>query len=281
MADKSFNNVIIKREVSLAIEQILIAPATQVWTPGRVSMSHTALPTGFRHLGAVVEDQVSLTINRELFQLQTGLPRVLQYSAVVGVGGRLEVQFHSFSPRKMAYALGNVDPVTDVNTIVAMGNTAQGYTTVVLGAEIPTLKVGDVLVTATSTAGIATTDNEAEVSSIGTGASSLTVHLTSPGFVTAPNTTWFIGKVTQVKQPFGTSKIKEFAILGVADTIDGYQVVHHMAKARVAPGDMQDAFRPTENGRIQGRWDLYGYNVAGYGADTELIVGERFWYPLA
>lgn len=197
MATRSFNNVIDPAFVSLAIEQILIAPSTQAWTPGRVDLG--SLPTGFLNLGAVVEDQVTLTFTRELFQLETGIPRVLQYSAVTGLRGRLEAQFHSISNTIMAYILSNVDPV-DVSTI---GN----------------------------------------------------------------------------RVAMGTSKQKEWHILGVADFIDGQQIVHDMGKARAGAGDMQDAFRPTQNGRIQGRWELFGYTTTIYDSgNTHLIVAERFLF---
>lgn len=193
---KSFNNLIDVPNVSLAIEQILIAPSSQGWTPGRIDLDTP--PTGFINLGAVVEDQVTLTFTREIFQLETGIPRVLQYSAVTGLRGRLEAQFHTISNTVMAYILSNVDPRSITG---------------------------------------------------GTGVA------------------------------FGTSKQKEWHILGVADCIDGQQVVHDMQKARAGGGDMQDAFRPTQNGRIQGRWELFGYESTDYGADTELIVMERFYFP--
>lgn len=277
MALKSFNNVVVKREVSLAIERIIVAPSTQVWTPGRVTLDNTALPTGFKDLGAVVEDSVNLTTSRELFELQTGLPRVLQYSAVVGVSGLLEFQLHSFSPRRMAYALGNVDPVAEVNTIFTISNTDVPTLTQVVLATTHGIVAGDVIVTSATSPGLLTTDNEAEVTSV----SSLTLTLTSPGLLALPSTGWFVSKLKQIAQPFGTSKVKEFHILGVADTIDGFQVVHDLQKARPAAGDMQDAFKPTENGKVQARFQLLGYQTSRYGADTELIVAERFWFPKA
>lgn len=279
MADKSFNNVITTRNVSLAITQILAAPSTQTWSPTRITLSNTSLPTGFRHLGAVVEDSVNLTYTKELFQLYAGLPRVLQYSAVVGVTGRLEAMFHSFSQRTMYYAMGNVDAVNVSNTIYALYNTAQAYTSLALGTVGHSLAVGDVVVAALNTTALLTSDNEAQVSSIGTGANTLTVYLTSPGFLDLPYGTWMVGKADMIRLPAGTSKQKEFHILGVADTIDGYQIVHDLQKVRVGGGDVQDAMRPTENGRIAARWELFGYNSTAYGTDTELIVYERFWFP--
>lgn len=286
--DKSFNNVITKRNISLAMEQLLIAPSSVTWTPTRVSMSNTAIPAGFRHLGAVVEDSANLTISRELFQLMGGIPRVLQYSAVIGITGRLEIIFHSISNRQMAYAMGNVDPVNTVSTIygTAIASGAWGLSTYTqISANTPGFNpagvlVGDVIVTASSSSALLTTDNEAEVNSIGTGANTMVLYFTSPGFVTKPETSWFFAKLTSVAVPAGTAKQKEYHIIGVADTIDGYQIVHDMQKLRVGAGDMQQAFRPTENGRIQGRWELFGYPVTRYLPDTELVVAERFWFPL-
>jgi hypothetical protein len=276
MPDKSFNNVITTRNVSLAIEQILMAPSSVTWTPTRVSLSNTAIPVGFRNLGAVVEDSVQLTISRELFQLQTGVPRILQYSAVIGLSGRLEVQFHSFGSRQLAYASGNVDPVNTVNTIITLAaTTGHALTLAHATTAVPTATIGDVFVVFPTTPGIATTDNEAEVSSI----SGTAYSFTSPGFLDLPTSGGFIGKLTSVAVPAGTSKQKEYHILGVADTIDGIQIVHDMQKARVGAGDMQQGFRPTENARTQGRWELFGYNTTRYGVDTELILMERFQFP--
>jgi len=277
----SFVNEVTRREVSLAIERILIAPSTQVWTPGRITLSNTQLPPGFRDLGAVVEDSVTLTFSKEAFELYTGIPRVLQYTAIVALSGRLEVQFHSFSPRKMAYALGNVDPVNYFATIYALhANTAQNYDQITVNTPgYGGLKVGDVMIAAPTTPDLSTTDNEAEIASFGTGANTLQINMTAPGFPTKPETNWFVAKLTQVAQPFGTVKIKEFHILGVADTIDGYQIVHDLAKARVGAGDFQDGFRPTENAKIQAVWSLLGYKTNRYEGTEHLIIGERFWFP--
>ena len=277
---KSFNNAIVSREVSLAVERVLLAPSTQVWTPARVELDVTSIPTGFRDLGAVVEDQVNLTIARDIYRLETGIPRTLKYSAVVGVSGRLEVMFHSISPRDMAYALGNVDPAVTVSTIYTThAATAHSRTKLVLNTAGHGLAVGDVIVTATTSAGLLTTDNEAQVSSVGTGVDTLVVYLTEDGFPDVPSTSWCVAKVTQIAQPYGTSKIKEYHILGVADFIDGWQIVHDIQKARVAPGDMQEAYKPTESGRIMARWELFGYNSTRYdGGATHLVVAERFWF---
>jgi hypothetical protein len=228
----------------------------------------------------VVEDSVALTFSQQKYRLETGIPRILQYTAVLGITGRLEASLHSFSPRKVAYALGNVDPVNTVATIYAAGNTpgVDWYTAVDFATAPGGLKVGDVVVAAATSPGLVTSDNEAEVSSFGVGVNTLTVYFTSPGFPTQIGTGWSLAKVLMVAQPLGSSKQKSYHVIGVADTIDGYQVVHDMQMARVADGDQQHAFRPTENARAMLRFDLLGYSVSRYAPDSELVVAERFWF---
>lgn len=285
MAEKSFNNAVIDREISLAITTLLAAPSSVSWSPTRVVLDNTAIPAGFRRVGTVVEDQVNLTFSREIFQLSLGIPRVLRYSAVVGVSGRIEAQFHSISHRVLNYAMGNVDPLNTVRTIyqTALASGAWGLSDYdKIAANTPGfggILVGDVIVTSATSVGLTSTDNEAQVNSIGVGANTLVIYMTSPGFLTKPETGWFWSKLSAVALPAGTAKIKEFHMIGVADTIDGYQLVHDMQKVRVAAGDMNEALRPTENGRVQGRWDLFGYTTTRYGG-SELVVAEKFWFPL-
>jgi len=280
---KSFNNVIIPREVSIGIERILIAPSTQTWSPTRIAgLDNTLLPTGFRDMGAVVEDTVTLTATSEKFRLETGIPKVLQYTAILSLSGKLEAQLHSFSARKMAYALGNVDPVNTVSSIHSTSiNSSSGDHTVLYMSTAPIvgLAVGDVLVASANTVGIRTSDNEAQVSSLGSAATTMFVYLSTPGFLDVVGTAWFVGKIQMIAQPFGTAKERTFHILGVADTVDGWQVVHDIASCKVAAGDINDAFKPTENARIQLRFDLFGYTTTRYLPDTELIVAERFVFP--
>lgn len=284
MPEKSFNNTVIDREISLAITNLLAAPSSVTWTPTRVSLGNTTLPAGFRKIGTVVEDQVNLTLSREIFQLSLGIPRVLRYSAVTGVSGRIEAQFHSISHRVLNYAMGNIDPINTVRTIYVTvpssgGQGLSDHTTLVSSGAFGGILPGDVIVTAATSGGLLGTDNEAQVNSIGAAANTVVIYLKSPGFLTKPETNWFFAKLSSVVLPAGTSSIKEFHMIGVADTIDGFQLVHDMQKVRVAAGDMQDAMRPTENGRIQARWDLFGYTKTYSGID-HLVVAEKFWFPL-
>lgn len=281
MSDESYLNPINRGglvEVSLAVEHLLIAEAGTSWAPTRVTMSNTNLPTGFRHLGSVVEDSTRLRVSRETYRLETGLPRVLQYQAVVGLAGQIVTVLHSMRPRKLQYALGNVRPVNTLDsTIITLSSTVVPTHTAVTLANSPgsPLFVGDEVVVHSNASTLVVSDIEARVSSI----SGATVYLTSPGFPDLPSTGWFFSKVFAVKQPFGTSRIRQFAVLGVADFIDGMQVVHHMQKAQVGAGDIEDAFSPGQEGRVQVTLDLLGYTVSGYEGSNHLVVAERYFFP--
>lgn len=196
---KSYNNTITENEVSLAIEQVLIATSGTSWTPGRVDVGSP--PSGFTHLGAVVEDTPSLQVTREKFRLQTGIPKVIQYQAIIGLTGRFEAQLHSNAWDKWAYAFGN-------------------YTVGTSGAMI--------------------------------------------------------------RQPYGTALMSTYFILGVADFINGVQVVHAMYK--VAPTDeMREEIRPATNPHCPLSFEALGIRAStvsvSYGTSDELIIGERFYFP--
>lgn len=280
MADQSFLNPIKSQEVSLAIERLLVAPFGTTWDNTRITLSNSAIPAGFRDLGAVVEDSVALTVSREVFSLPTGIPRILQYQAVLGLTGRFQAVLHSNSPRKVAYGLGNTDAVNTLdNSIQTVSNTVvPSYTQVMLSnSPAAALNVGDLVVADSSATTLTVSDNETYVTSISGG----TIYLSSPGFPTLPMTGWKFSKVTSVKQPYGTALIKQYRVLGVADFIDGIQVVHDLQKAQIGGGDYTETLRPTENARVIVNFALLGYSASGYEGSNHLVLGERFFFPKA
>src|SRR5436189_3266418 len=93
MAFRSFANQITVEDVSIGLQQILVAPAGTTWTPGRIDVSSP--PTGFYHLGAVQDDAPQLATQKALYQLATGIPSVLQYQAVLSLTGTLTAVFLS------------------------------------------------------------------------------------------------------------------------------------------------------------------------------------------
>lgn len=194
---KTFINSIDVTEVSLGLEHLLLAAHGTSWTPGRISIATP--PTGFYHLGAVVEDSPTFTYSREYFELEVGVPKVAQYRAVVGVTGTFECALHSKSWRKFQYALANA---TIVNT-----------------------------------------DNGA----------------------------------SYVEQIYGTSRIDNYALLGVVDFIDGSQIIHYLPK--VSPnGDIVEEYRPEQNARIPLSYRALG-EATVVGSCTQIIVGRRYTFP--
>lgn len=274
MPERTYSNVINENEVSIAVEHLLIAPVGTSYSPTKLSYDVTAWPTGFRSLGAVVDDSVTLTITREKFQLMTGLPKVLQYEAVIGMSGRMQAVLHSFSPRKAQYALGNFDPV---NTLI---NTSSGISSVtnhnVLSlSHTNQLAVGDMVVYHPSSAtSLPIGQSEAEIVSI----SSNLVYFATPGFDVLPTTAGFVAKYTAVKQAIGTSRITRYAMIGLADLLDGSQIQHYVPK--VAPGaEFTEAIKHVENWRMPVSFDIYSQLTAGFGPTSEQVLVQRWYFP--
>ena len=270
---RTYENFIAEREVSLAIEHLLIAPAGTSFSPTRITYDTTGWPSGFRSLGPVVEDSVALTLGREKFQLVTGIPKVLQYEAVIAMSGKLEAVLHSNNPRRLAYMSGNVDPTNSIAT------TTSGISSVInhnglVASHVTSLAVGDVVVWATSVATLERSFNEAEISSI----TGNIVYFSTPGFPALPSTAHFFGKVLAVRQAFGTSLIQRYSIIGVADFIDGVQIVHYIPKA--SPGGEQvEKFMASENAKMNMMWDLFGTSSTSFGtAGSEQIVAQRWTF---
>lgn len=138
MATKTWQNQVASGEADLAIEQFFVMAYSSgspgngwINTPTMVTDVDTP-PTGFTSLGAVVEDSVTVTGEREKFQLMTGIPSILQYEAVISMTARLEFSLHAISNSKVQYALGINTPrsVGSAGTGVAYGTTLLPYYTI-------------------------------------------------------------------------------------------------------------------------------------------------------
>jgi len=112
---KTYANKISEVEVSLAIEQFLIADHTQAWAPARIDVDSP--PAGFHSLGAVVEDSPKMVYKREKFSLETGIPMVTQFQTTMKMEGSLEATLHSNSWRKIQYALGNYSAISSATVV--------------------------------------------------------------------------------------------------------------------------------------------------------------------
>lgn len=191
---KSYDNAIIASEVSLGIERLLVAPSTVGWNPTGGKIDIASPPSGFQDLGAVVEDSPSLTVTREKYQLELGLPRALQFEAIVGVKGEMGVKVWGKSNDIVRRALG-----VDIVTISTIGSRA----------------------------------------------------------------------------PFGTTVINKLALLGVADFVDGTQVVHYFPEVSVK-AEYAETIRPDAAGQITFGFDCYSHISTVHA--NQRVVGERVYF---
>jgi hypothetical protein len=267
---KAYNNYIDEAEVSLGIERLLVANYPATYTPARIDISSP--PSGFYDLGSVVEDTPSLKTSRKKFALETGVPMVRQYEAVIGLTATFECKLHSNSWRKAQFILGNytyTSSATALGTITSLNGQnsitlSAGGASIAVGSQFTIAPVGGAL------------DNPASFETRATSISSNLVYF-DPLPNAALTTGRLVGTYPMVRQAIGTSKILKYSLLGVADFIDGVQVVHYIPKC--TPGeDMEEAIRPAENYRIGLMFNAFGVVSTIYGG-SELIVAERFYYP--
>lgn len=273
MAKRSYNNDINPIEVSIAVEQLLIAPYPTNWTPGRIDLGSP--PAGFFHLGAVVDDTPSLKTTKEKFELKGGIPSVTQYEVTTGLSGSFDLSLHSNSWRKAQYAMGNYSAVSSTQLITGIASVVNEYT--IVASAVTSLVVGQQYTISTTARFDAPDTAESVITDINTVTK---VVMLSPTPITTPTTAMVLGKYDYVKQAIGTSKIQQVTLLGVADFIDGVQVVHHVVKARSA-ADTTEELRPGQNQRMPLSFTMYGVNrsdVPGSSGD-ELILAYRYYFP--
>jgi hypothetical protein len=277
MATKSYVNGVDEREVSIAIEQFLIADYPQSWTPGRVDLTEGSLPSGFRHLGAVVEDSPTLRVSREKFTLKTGIPAVRQFETIVGLDGSLEVSLHSTSWRKLQIALGNLTAVSSSTLMSSILSVTSASVFTMSTSPTSPVTIGDQVVFSTAANVDAIDTNETILKSIVTADSTLTTWYVSPALTLIPSTNWNMYRYEEVRQFYGTATNREFTLLGVADFIDGTQIVHEFPRVQIA-GDFERNIRPGENLRLPLSFNLFAVTRAVRGND-ELILCQESYFP--
>lgn len=195
---KTYNVTARTNEISLGIERFLIAAYPTTFSAARVDVG--AAPAGFFDLGNVVEDTPTFRLGREMFKLELGMPRSLQYEKVIAVSGSVEFSVHSHSYYQAQFMLGNSSTITTV--------TSQ-----------------------------------------------------SSGAI--------------VTQYLGTSVLQDYALLGVADFIDGTQLIHEFP--RVSPAEeFVETIKPSENPRMACKFNCKSV-VATIGGCQHLVVGKRHW----
>jgi len=294
---KSYLNLVPDKEVSIGIEQLLVAwtavNSIPVWTPAKIADPVNNPPSPFKNLGTVVEDSVSLNITREKFRYEAGIPKNLQYEAVLNITGTIEAQLIARRGTLAYYGLGNRAPAfsTPENFIASASVMVPGvqyFYSSIAGLNLYTvgalIAFGIVFQTIISSNDVAYHAFESAY----IGASSL--HASSPWGVTAiftprfwnPNSAPLIGQITsytdRMVNPLGTGRIDTFHVLGVADFIDGVQLVHQFPEM-TAVGEWVEEFKPDQEGRIPVKFEARGQVIQTYdNSVSHLTIGERFWF---
>lgn len=75
--------------------------------------------------------------------------------------------------------------------------------------------------------------------------------------------------------PLGGTKLKKYALLGVADFVDGTQVVHFFPKVSAKP-EFTEELRPDDAGKVMMGFDAYSHISTIHGG--ERVVGERLYF---
>lgn len=273
MTRRAYTNAINPVDCSLGIEQVIISDYPNTFTPARIDLD--SLPAGFYDLGAVVEDTPMVRATKTKFQLQTGLPRVTQFQAVQALSAQFQFSLHSNSWRKVQVALGNYSAVSSAafaGTVASMS--ANGLTFYLSGAPTTPIVAGQMVIIAANTATVDAIDGlEVRIASV-SGSTAYTCSDPPYKTITAGNV---VMTYTRVIQYIGTPRIRYFHVLGVADFIDGVQIVHEFPKCAPAE-DWEEKFSPDQNGRIPITLDALGFNTTINGC-TQQIVGIRHYFP--
>lgn len=288
MTRRTYSNKINEIEVSIAIEQLFVAPYPTAYTPAKIDCDNP--PAGFLCLGSVVESTPQFKVARKMFELDAGIPSVTQYQAITGMSGEMSLTLHSNSWRKVQYAFGNYTSTcspTLVSSISSVVSASQIFIAGASGTILGSLVVGRQFVIATSAANADVVDAfEARVTSIttvtssGAGIGGFTLAINPPLTTRANSIASVLANAytyNNVLQPIGGRAILNYALLGIADFIDGTQVVHEMMKCS-AGGDFDEMIRPTQEGQIPLKFKMLGVDGTIQGL-TELVVANRHYFP--
>lgn len=260
-------------EVSLAIERLLIANFPTSWTPAKIDFA--ALPSGYYDMGSVVEDTPVVTGARKSFELHTGLPKTLQFISPNEIDGMFKASLHSNSWRKIQFAFGNYTWTASAAAVGTISSVhASGLTFVLATTPTTPLAVGQQIILSS----LSFDDPDAlevRIGSINTGNLIYTVSTQPIKAITAGLT---VGVFNRVSMYFGSSQVKYYSLLGVAEFVDGSQVVHELQKVR--PDDnYEEMYRPTENGKVPLSFKALSFISTINGCPQSVIFGRHFFPP--
>lgn len=275
MAEKTYNNTLNEVEVSLGIERLLLADYPTTWTPARIDLS--SLPSGFSDLGPVDEEGQDLKVSREKYELKTGLPKITQYQAIIGVTGTFSANLISNSWRKVQIAFGNYSAVSSATAVASISSvTSSGLIFTLSTTPTTPLAAGTQIIISAAGAQDAIDALEVRIASVTSNGLTYSC-LTTPYALKTITTGHLVYVYQYVKQIIGGRSIRNYTLLGVADFIDGTQVIHHLKKCQVAD-DWNEKIAPSKAGMVPLSFNALGFTTT-VGNCTETVVGERYYFP--
>ena len=284
----TFVNNITRGDVSLFMEQLLMADEDTDWTPSRIDVSSP--PEGFVHMGAVRDDSPQLTIQKENFQLATGIPMVLRYQTTMRIVGEFQVVLHSNRNSRLITALGGLPSYHYTSgtsmtwpQVSSHGDNTRTEFLVTSTALVDNWNAGDLIACDISSA-VQTSLNETflakDPEASGTDLYKLTVeepHGLPGGLPTSPTLSSVI-KINRDEVLLGTNVIPYYHLLGVADGVDGVQIVHQM-KLASPRGQFVETLRNGQDAQIPGIFDLFGYTASTpHSTRAQVVVASRHWF---
>lgn len=277
MVGRSYVNAVNPMEVSLAIEQLLIAPEGTAWTIARVDPD--APPSGFKNLGAVVEDTPTIEVTREQFELETGIPKILQFSVTNRMTGTFNATLYSNSWRKLQFALGNYTAVSS-HTVVTSISSVSNQNVITLTTTSASLTVGRQIVIASNTVALGFDAVDGIETQIASKHSDGLTYFLSPTPIRTPTDGQYVGYYAYVQQAVGTARNTYYHLLGVCDFVDGSQIVHQMVRVKPA-GTWSENISPDNVAQIPLSFQAFGFSDAAIpgATGTELIVARRIYFP--
>lgn len=78
------------------------------------------------------------------------------------------------------------------------------------------------------------------------------------------------------RQVFGTRKLEEYTLLGVADLINGTQIVHYVPRAQPI-GDWMEEIRSNRESQVPAKFVMMGV-ISTFGSCLEYVLAERFYF---
>lgn len=203
---------------------------------------------------------VTLNANTSMFAYKNAVPSVTKKKFVIGRDVTLSADFEEFKSRMVQAALGILAPVNKLAATEYVVQAAPGPTSQIFTLDsVAGLNLGDELVIASATGGLASTQNAGLIGAINT----LAITLREPA-QTAPVAGWKVKKRISSKLIIGGSDVLVYPLIFVVDFVqDKKQFVAFFPNVSSAGSFSPNLGGGQSNTTVAVAWDCYGaYDAA-------------------